>query len=135
MFRILALRCCQISCFHSSSISMPPCIHQQWLRVHQDENGFVLQYGNRLGNITNSLPRPAKQYPSLIFFSGKQAKSRALRALFPGNSLSNCRKYGIANICVDSTSTHEDHPLLIADSTPDHAQTNLRGKVVCHETI
>jgi hypothetical protein len=114
---------------------MAPCIHQQWLRVHRDETGFVLQYGNRLSNITNSLPRPAKQYPSLIFFIGKQAKSQALRALFPGNTISNCRKYGIANICADPTTTDDSYPILIADSTPDFTQTNPRGKVVCHETI
>ena len=113
---------------------MAPCTHQQWLRVHRDENGFVLQYENRLGNITNSLSRPAKQYPSLILFIGKQAKSRALRALFPGNSISNCRKYGIANICADPATAQADYPILIADSIPDYAQTNLRGKAICHET-
>jgi hypothetical protein len=114
---------------------MAPCIHQQWLRAHRDDNGFVLEYGNRLSNITNSLPHPATQYPTLIFFIGTQAKSRALRALFPGNSISNRRKYGVANICVDPTTTEDNYPVLIADSTPDFAQTNPRGKVVCHETI
>jgi hypothetical protein len=114
---------------------MVVCTHQLWLRVHQDENGPVLQYGNRLHNITNSLPRPTKQYPSLIFFIGKQSKSRALRAVFPGNSICNCRKFGIANICADPATTNDDHPILIADSSPDHAQTNPRGKVACHESI
>ncbi|KAH6666168.1 hypothetical protein B0J14DRAFT_441533, partial [Halenospora varia] len=64
------------------------------------------------------LPRPAKQYPSLIFFIGKQAKSQALRFLFPKNTISHCRQYGIANICADPTTTHNDHPILIADSSP-----------------
>ncbi|KAH8799403.1 hypothetical protein F5884DRAFT_869331 [Xylogone sp. PMI_703] len=114
---------------------MTSCAHQQWLRVHQGENGFILQYGNRLHNITNSLPCPAQQYPSLIFFIGKQSKARALRALFPGNSISHCRKYGIANICADPTTANDDHPILIGDSSLDHTQTNLRGKVTCHEII
>lgn len=114
---------------------MAPCAHQQWLRVHQEENGFVLQYGNRLQNITNSLPRPSSQYPSLIFFIGKQSKARAVRALFPGNGISNSRRYGIANICVDPTTISSDHPILIADSCPDYTQINLRGKDACHEII
>ena len=113
---------------------MVSCLHQQWLRAQRDENGFVLHYSNRIGNIANSFPRPAKQYPSLIFFIGKQSKSQALQALFPENSISNCRKYGIANICAEPTTTQDDHPLLLADSSPDFAQTNLRGKTVCHET-
>jgi hypothetical protein len=114
---------------------MVPCSHQQWLRVHQDENGFMLQYGNRLSNITNSLPRPEKQYPSLIFFIGKQSKARALRALFPGNDISSCRTSGIANVCVDPATISYDHPIIIADSSADRTQVNPRGKYVCHETV
>ena len=119
----------------TSDIIMAPCTHQQWLRVHQEENGFVLQYDSRLSNITNSLPRPTKQYPSLIFFLGKQSKARALRAIFPGNSIANCRKYGVANICADLTTANDDNPILIADSSLGQTQTNLRGKAACHETI
>lgn len=90
---------------------MASCAHQQWLRLKQDENGFALQYGNRLHNISNSLQRPAKQYPSLVFFLGKQSKARALRALFPGNGISICRGSGIANICVDPTTVSHDNGL------------------------
>lgn len=109
------------------------CAHQSWLRVHQDGSSFFLQYGNRLNNITHSLPHPERQYPSLIFFVGKQSKARAVRALFPGNSISRCRNYGIANICLDPATLNDEHPVLLADSTPDHPQKNLRGKVACHE--
>lgn len=101
--------------------------------MHQDENGFVLQYGNRLNNITRSLPHPVKQHPSIVLFVGKQSKARALRAIYPGNGISNSRNYGIAKICVDPATINDDHPVLIADSCPEYTQTNLRGKHACHE--
>jgi hypothetical protein len=114
---------------------MASCVHQQWLRLHQGENGFSLNYGNRLHYIANSFPRPARQYPSLIFFIGKQSKTRVLRALFPGNGISSCRKYGIANVCIDPATINDDHPILIADSSPECTQLNPRGKDACHEII
>ena len=114
---------------------MASCAHQQWLRLNKDENGFVLHYGNRLQNVTDSLPNPVQQCPSLILFVGKQSKARALRDIFPGNSISSCRSSGIANICVDPTTVDNDYPTLIADSDPERTQSSLRGKDVCHETI
>ena len=114
---------------------MACCPHVQWLRVRHDETGFVLQYGNRLHNITKTLPRPSMQYPSIVFFIGKSSKSRALRALYPQNEISNCRKSGIANICVDSTTENEEHPVLLAECYPDYTQTKSRGgKETCHDT-
>jgi hypothetical protein len=109
--------------------------HQQWLRLHQDKNSFVLQYEGRLHCITRCLPNPGSQYPSIILFAGGQSKSRAIRALFPGNSISRCRNYGIANICHDSATLVDEYPLLLADSITGHSQINLRGKVACHETV
>lgn len=117
----------------SITVMMASCVHQQWLRLHQDENGFLLNYGNRLHNIANSLPRPARQYPSLVFFIGKQSKTRGLRALFPGNGISNCRNYGIANVCLDPATTSSEYPILIANSCSEHTQLNPRGKDSCHE--
>lgn len=115
---------------------MALCSHQQWLRVHQEDPGFVLQYGSRLHHIAASLPRPAQQYPSLAFFVGKQFKTRALRALFPGNTITNCRKYGVANTCLHSPTRGDNYPVLLADSCPDYTQLSLRrGKDACHEVI
>ncbi|KAG0645016.1 Intracellular membrane-associated calcium-independent phospholipase A2 gamma [Hyphodiscus hymeniophilus] len=111
------------------------CAHQSWLRLHQDESSFVLQYGNRLEHITRSLPRPARQFPSLVSFIGKRSKARALRALFPGSDVSRRRNYGIANICLESATLDDEHPVLIADSSVGHAQAGLRGKHSCHESI
>ena len=116
---------------------MAPCAYQQWLRAHDVENGFVLQSGNRLHNITASFPRPEKQDPSLIFFIGRQLKAKALRALFPGNTISHCRTFGIANICAHATTITNDNPMLIADSCPDYTQVKLlrRGRDICHKTV
>jgi hypothetical protein len=114
---------------------MAVCTHQQWLRVHQDKKSFVLEYDGRLHCITRSLPNPAYQYPSIILFAGGQSKSRAIRALFPGNSISRRRNYGIANICYDSGTLVDEYPLLIADSISGPSQINLRGNVACHETV
>ncbi|PVH67631.1 FabD/lysophospholipase-like protein [Cadophora sp. DSE1049] len=114
---------------------MAACAHQYWLRVHEDENGVGMQYTNRLHHISTSLPDPTKQRPSLLLFFGKQFKTRVLRALYPGNTISNCRKYGIANICLHPATQNDKHPILIADSCPHKTQVNLRGKNTCHETI
>lgn len=117
------------------SYLMASCAHQQWLRLSEDEDSFVLQYGSRLYNITDALPHPARQYPSLISFIGKRSKARALRALFPGSGISGCRRSGIANICVDQTSTNSDYPILVTDSSPEYTHSNPRVKEACHETI
>lgn len=111
------------------------CGHQQWLCLRQDGNGFAIEHGNRLDNIAASLPHPAKQYPSLIFFLGKQSKSRALRALYPGSGISGCRGSAIANVCLDSTTACRDSPTLVADANPERSQSISRGKDTCHETI
>jgi len=113
---------------------MAACAHQYWLRVHQGENGVELQYTNRLHHISTLLPDPAEQRPSLLFFIGKQFKGRALRALYPDIPILNSRKYGIANICVNSATKNDKHPLLIADTGPDYTQVKLRGTSTCHET-
>ena len=116
------------------SYSMASCVHQQWLRLDQDGNGFQLQYGNRLGHIALSLPRPAKQYPTLILFLGRQFKTRALKAIFPGNGVSNCRRPGIANVSPDSSTVDDDYPLLLADCTSEHTQPDSSRGGSCHET-
>ncbi|OBT40488.1 hypothetical protein VE00_07880 [Pseudogymnoascus sp. WSF 3629] len=61
-------------------------------------------------------------------------KSKALRALYPQSAISTCRKFGIANICIDSTTENEEHPVLLAESVPYYAQAKSRGKPTCHET-
>ncbi|KFY32432.1 hypothetical protein V493_00208 [Pseudogymnoascus sp. VKM F-4281 (FW-2241)] len=108
--------------------------HFQWLRIGEDYTNFVLQYGNRLNNIANALPSPAAQYPSIVLFIGKTLKSKVLRALYPQNEVSTCRKFGIANICIDSTTADEEHPVLLAESVPDYPQAKPRGKQTCHDT-
>ncbi|KFZ04602.1 hypothetical protein V502_10028 [Pseudogymnoascus sp. VKM F-4520 (FW-2644)] len=113
---------------------MAPCTHVQWLTVRQDETNFELQYGNRLHNITKCLPQPFTQYPSVVLFIGNSMKSKALRALYPQSAISTCRKFGIANICIDSTTENEEHPVLLAESVSDYAQAKARGKQTCHET-
>ncbi|KFZ02091.1 hypothetical protein V500_00459 [Pseudogymnoascus sp. VKM F-4518 (FW-2643)] len=113
---------------------MPPCNHFQWLRIREDHTSFVLQYGNRLNNIANALPSPAAQYPSIVLFIGKTLKSKVLRALYPQNEVATCRKFGIANICIDSTTADEEHPVLLAESVPDYPQAKPRGKQTCHDT-
>ena len=75
----------------------------------------MLQYRNQLDNITNSILRLVKQWPSLILFLGKQSKAKALRAMFPGNSISSCQRPGLANVYVDLATVSDDYLLLIAD--------------------
>ena len=77
---------------------------------------------------------PANQRPSLLFFLGKRFKARVLRALYLANTISNCRKYGIVNICLLPATQNDKHLILIADSCPDFTQVKLRGKDTCYET-
>ncbi|KFY34346.1 hypothetical protein V495_08169, partial [Pseudogymnoascus sp. VKM F-4514 (FW-929)] len=114
-------------------LAMASCTHVQWLTLRQDETNFELQYGNRLHNITKCLPRPFTQYPSVVLFIGNRMKSKALRSLYPQSAISTCRKFGIVNICIDSTTENEEHPVLLAESVPDYAQAKSRGKQTCHE--
>jgi len=75
------------------------------------------------------------QYPSVIFFIGKNTKTKALRALYPQNEISNRRKFGIANICVDSTTENEEHPVLLAECCPNYTHIKPRGGTeTCHDT-
>jgi hypothetical protein len=75
------------------------------------------------------------QYPSVVFFIGKNTKIKALRALYPQNAISNRRKFGIANICVDSTTENDEHPVLLAECCPDYTHTKPRGGTeTCHDT-
>ncbi|KFY11829.1 hypothetical protein V491_07045 [Pseudogymnoascus sp. VKM F-3775] len=60
-------------------------------------------------------------------------KSKALRSLYPQSAISTCRKFGIVNICIDSTTENEEHPVLLAESVPNYAQAKSRGKQTCHE--
>ncbi|KFY94690.1 hypothetical protein V498_03759 [Pseudogymnoascus sp. VKM F-4517 (FW-2822)] len=113
---------------------MPPCSHFQWLRIREDHTSFVVQYGNRLNNIANALPSPSTQYPSIVLFIGKTLKNKVLRALYPQNEVSTCRKFGLANICIDPTTANDEHPVLLAESVPDYTQAKPRGKQTCHDT-
>jgi len=115
---------------------MASCSHVQWLRLHQEHTAFTLQNGNRLYNITQSLPRPLKQYPSFLFFLGGGSKSIALRNLYPETRISSYRHYGIANICIDPKTTDDDYPLIVADGCQEGATraTNSQTEYKCHKT-
>ena len=115
---------------------MASCSHVQWLRLSQEHKTFSLQDGHRLHSITQSLPRPSKQYPSFLFFLGKGSKSVALRNLFPETRISSYRHYGIANICLDPKTSDDDYPLIIADGCQSGATyvTNSTPEYKCHET-
>lgn len=115
---------------------MASCPHVQWLRLHQDQSTFTLHNGNRFHNITKSLPRPSKQYPSLLFFVGSVAKSAALRNIYPESRLPNYRHHGVANICIDPKTADDNYPVVLADSCPERAALVNPGTAEhkCHET-
>lgn len=115
---------------------MAPCSHVQWLRLDQNQSTFTVHSGNRLQHITNSLPRPSKQFPSLLFFVGRRSRSAALRSIFPDSRLPNYRHHGIANICVDPRTADDEYPVLIAAGCPEGAaQVNpSAAEQRCHET-
>ena len=121
---------------HSADcLVMARCPHKQWLDLSGFEREWSLSYGQRYRLIIESLKHPSDQFPSTIFFVGKQRKISTLQHIFVKNNLPQRQARGIANLHLDQTDLDTDYPLLFADCNPDTVPTKELGRWNgCHET-
>lgn len=117
--------------------SMKRCDHTHWLGLCTQGNEACLPVSDRLQNITNHIPNPDVQRPSLFVLIGGTAKSVALRQLFGIKKTwrsTTKRSTGEVHLHVDPSSIFHGRPVLIAEGGPP--LKTLRGKIPsdkCHE--
>lgn len=116
------------------------CNHSHWLSLSVRGNDTILLETDRLQALTNEMPNPDKQYPSLFVFVGNSAKPRALQALGAVKQVrtfNGRRSHGEINLQLDPSSVFQNRTTLLADG--DLAERSLRGKIFpvenCHETV
>jgi len=100
---------------------MNTCNHVGWFYLSGRES-LHLHYGTRTSNVVHEMAAPDKQYPSMIFFIGRQCKDAALREMFPNNNIRRGNRDGIVNT-----------PLLFADGNPLAPIPIRLGDTTCHE--
>ncbi|KAK3167631.1 hypothetical protein OEA41_010758 [Lepraria neglecta] len=76
---------------------------------------------------------PDKQFPSMIFFVGRQSKDAALREIFPNNNIRRGNRDGVVNLRLDSSTFSSDTPLLFADGDPRAHIPPRLGGATCHK--
>ena len=54
-----------------------------------------------------------------MLFVGRQAKNAVVEELFPGSAFGYCSHKGVATLRVDDESAGSDHPIFLAESSPD----------------
>ena len=111
---------------------MNTCRHIGWFYLSGRES-FHLHYGTRTANVIHEMASPDQQYPSMIFFIGKQSKDTALREIFPNNNIRRGDHDGIVNLRLDSSTFSSDTPLLFADGDPQTHIPSRLGGTTCHE--
>lgn len=90
-----------------------------WLNIQSRGSGLALTETERLDEIVDSLPAPKTQYPSIAVFLGKQAKSKALKALFPRNNTQRRCEPSLIKLHLATDSDDKPNPIFFADVTPD----------------
>lgn len=110
---------------------MASCKHQAWFDVSGSTN-FHLHTLHRANALVADLPFPDTQYPSTIFFIGKEAKKNVLRQLFPNNNVGRGNANGLVNLHLDSTTSNSDYPIFFADSDPYRGVAARLGTYTCH---
>jgi hypothetical protein len=104
--------------------------------LYQDHDESLLQYNDRLANITKSLSNPLTQYLLYLSFFGRRNKAAAIRAIFPKSRIARCRNNSISNICVNPATIADKHLLLLSDSTSKYNITSQRAtRGNCYNTI
>ena len=115
---------------------MTACNHAAWAHLAKSaksSSSYSLVDTHRLQSLTESLPQPRVQTPSLVFFLGQKKKNEALRYLFPHNNLRRTKEDGLARIRVDNTSLTSQTPMFFADADLAARSRELIYPVICHE--
>ena len=115
---------------------MAGCSHFQWAELSGLNYSWSIAYASRLQKLTDQLPRPSKQFPSILFFGGTRLKASALRKLFPATDFTESKAHGLANLLLDPRTVDSDHPVFIADYTVGApCNNNLDHRNGCHEVV
>lgn len=112
---------------------MAPCSHPTWLHVSNVQEPTIHDEG-RLTRLLDDLNDTKTQQPSLLFFVGQQAKTTALRELFPYNTFKKKRSNDGVDLRLDSTTIASNYPILIADGDPRLQALSTLSKWSCHES-
>ena len=94
---------------------MPTYEQTTWLSVSEGKHLVIHDHG-RFAQIVRSLEDPRRQYPGLVHFVGSSSKVQAVRHLFPRLRTGPRLPNALLNLRLDSTSSSDDHPVLISDS-------------------
>lgn len=112
---------------------MPRCSHTEWLQILNGEAGPRVRIHDRLSQIIQDLPYADSQYPSLVFFMGRQQKDIALRELYPQNNIRRQRQSNVVNIRIDNSTCGSINPALFADGDPTATvPPQEHGTTDCH---
>ena len=110
---------------------MNSCNHTAWFYLSGRESHH-LHYGTRTARVVHEMINPESQYPSMIFFIGRQSKNAALREMFPNNNMRRGKADGLVNLWLDSSTYDSDTPLLFAEADPLARVPERLGGSMCH---
>jgi hypothetical protein len=112
------------------------CPHVQWVDLDGLDRDWAIIYAHRFRTVVDELPDPKGQFPSIVFFVGKQEKRSALQSIFTNNNVNRRRGHGIGSLQCDVTTLGSRNPILIADCHPTAKCTNLIGSWNgCHASL
>lgn len=118
---------------------MKRCDHSLWLSLCTHGNETALLESDRLRTLTNQIPDPDAQQPSLFVLIGNTSKSLALRDLFGVKKARNFRgkrTAGEIHLHIDPAGIFHSRPIFLANG--DLTGQSLRSKAPaaddCHDT-
>ena len=112
---------------------MAPCSHPSWLHVSNVQEPAIHDEG-RFTRLLDDLNDARTQQPSLLLFVGQQAKTTALRELFPYNTFKKKRKNDGLDLRLDNTTIASNYPIFIADGDPRLPALSTLSNWSCHES-
>jgi len=113
--------------------TMAPCSHPSWLHVSNVGEPAIHDEGC-FTRLLDNLNDARTQQPSLLFFVGQQAKTAALRELFPYNTFKKKRNNDGVDLRLDNTTIASNYPIFIADGDPRLPALSTLSNWSCHES-
>ena len=115
---------------------MNSCEHRAWLHATSTNDGKEVTLFNpdRMTRIVKELTNAETQRPSVLLFIGREAKTLALRKLFPQDDFSNSHYDGLATLRFGKACLYPGCPVLLAESDPFAAIPSAANPYYCHET-
>ena len=102
-----------------ADLHMKGCRHAGWVEV-SDTADVRLVDPRRLHRLVSSLDNPDCRHPQILVCIGGEVKRRAIGHLFHKHDfLQSQTLHGLANLHIDASCSHLEHPVLFADCTPE----------------